>query len=254
MSVSMLMLEVLNRIDAAKLIEKAPASLSSNVLFKMAAAKGVQMLPPIKRLVMSTMMAYGVVVEVAPLLCALLMAGQIGGGHTGHVATLASNGEADLLQTMGVSQAWRLVPAFSASILSAPILSWCCALAALAAAAFVCRGADFEAAQEETLWQSMLDAAQSHNLRGGRMAEKGWDTWLPAILLYRSVGFHVTISLVSEFWGRQAGRQQSRRVGSLITVAVVTASLACLTLDWAYSRILVSALVNTAVVELKFPL
>ena len=64
------------------------------------------------------------VLEMGPLLTALLLCGRIGGSYAGRVATLGATRQDALLQTLGVSVvAWTLGPSLAAASLAAPALT-----------------------------------------------------------------------------------------------------------------------------------
>jgi len=76
----------------------------------------------------ATMYALGMtklfVLEVGPLLTALLLAGRIGGSYAGKVATLQATRQTDLLRTLGIRPLqWSLLPSLAAAVLAAPLLT-----------------------------------------------------------------------------------------------------------------------------------
>eukprot|EP00301_Raphidiophrys_heterophryoidea_P007423 c12877_g1_i1.p1 GENE.c12877_g1_i1~~c12877_g1_i1.p1 ORF type:complete len:642 (+),score=175.59 c12877_g1_i1:40-1926(+) len=249
-SVMMVVVEVMRRIDGEKLMDLAPQSLKSSFSFSlirgMAVSKADGVLPVVKRKIVSCVFAYIVVVEVSPLLTALLMAGRIGGSHAGAVCTMRTTGEYDVLRVMGVStQWWSLVPSVVSCVIAGPLLAAVCALAAIATATSVAAALPEYAATENgmTLWQEALESSWEHNFRGGMFYDRGLSTWPPFIMWYRSVGFHVIIVVVSEVMGQRVGLHQHRLVPHVITLAVVCAAVCCIAMDWLYSRLLVNVLI-----------
>jgi ABC-type transporter Mla maintaining outer membrane lipid asymmetry permease subunit MlaE len=110
----------------------------------MITSKADAMLPVIKRKLVSTILAYCVVVEVAPLLTAMLMAGRIGGSHSGEVATMHSSGQHDLLRTLGVrARLWTLIPSIISAVIVAPILTFILAVSAVSSAAYFATASEF---------------------------------------------------------------------------------------------------------------
>ena len=76
----------------------------------------------------ATMYALGMaklfVLEIGPLLTALLLAGRIGGSYSGKIATMQATAQNKLLRTLGLDPvAWSLWPAMFASLIAAPLLT-----------------------------------------------------------------------------------------------------------------------------------
>ena len=83
-----------------------------------------QTVPPAK----ATLYAIGLtnlfVLEVGPLLTALLLCGRIGGSYAGKVGTMQATSQNKLLRTLGVNpQWWTLWPSLLAAIIAAPLLT-----------------------------------------------------------------------------------------------------------------------------------
>jgi ABC-type lipoprotein export system ATPase subunit/ABC-type transporter Mla maintaining outer membrane lipid asymmetry permease subunit MlaE len=80
------------------------------------------------------------VLELGPLLTALLLCGRLGGSYAGRVATLLATRQDALLQTLGVSpRQWTLGPSLGAASLAGPILTVVGTAVALALAAWMGR-------------------------------------------------------------------------------------------------------------------
>ena len=78
------------------------------------------------------------VLELGPLLTALLLCGRIGGSYAGRVATLGATKQDALLQSLGVSAvSWTLGPSLAASSLAAPALTIAGTIVALGCAAWM---------------------------------------------------------------------------------------------------------------------
>ena len=72
--------------------------------------------PELKASLFCAGMAHLVVLELSPLLTALLLAGRIGGSFAGEVGTMQATNQNRLLQTLGVSpRRWSLLPTVCAS-------------------------------------------------------------------------------------------------------------------------------------------
>jgi ABC-type transporter Mla maintaining outer membrane lipid asymmetry permease subunit MlaE len=83
-----------------------------------------QTVPPAK----ATLYAIGLtklfVLEVGPLLTALLLCGRIGGAYAGRVGTMVATNQNKLLTTLGVNpRSWTLWPSLLAAMVAAPILT-----------------------------------------------------------------------------------------------------------------------------------
>ena len=77
-------------------------------------------------------MTHLMVLEVAPLLTALLLAGRIGGSYAGEVGMMQASNQNRLLKTLGVSHVkWSLVPTVISAVILAPILTAVAAVCAL---------------------------------------------------------------------------------------------------------------------------
>jgi ABC-type multidrug transport system ATPase subunit/ABC-type transporter Mla maintaining outer membrane lipid asymmetry permease subunit MlaE len=64
------------------------------------------------------------VLEIGPLLTALLLCGRIGGSYAGKVATMKATAQTKLLTTLGIPpQRWILLPSLAAALIAAPILT-----------------------------------------------------------------------------------------------------------------------------------
>jgi len=83
-----------------------------------------QTVPPAK----ATLFAIGItklfVLEVGPLLTALLLCGRIGGSYAGKIATMQATNQNKLLRTLGIHPVWwTLWPSLLAAMVAAPILT-----------------------------------------------------------------------------------------------------------------------------------
>jgi ABC-type lipoprotein export system ATPase subunit/ABC-type transporter Mla maintaining outer membrane lipid asymmetry permease subunit MlaE len=64
------------------------------------------------------------VLEIGPLLTALLLCGRIGGSYSGKVAMMQATSQNRLLQTLGISpRVWSLYPSLLAALIAAPVLT-----------------------------------------------------------------------------------------------------------------------------------
>ena len=83
-----------------------------------------QTVPPAKAKLFAIGLCKLFVLEVGPLLTALLLCGRIGGSYAGRVATLESSQQNRLLQVLGISpRYWTLYPSLLAAIIAGPFLT-----------------------------------------------------------------------------------------------------------------------------------
>ena len=83
-----------------------------------------QTVPPAKASIFAVGMTKLFVLEIGPLLTALLLCGRIGGSYAGKVGTLHATSQTKLLQTLGVSPLWwTLWPSALAALIAAPLLT-----------------------------------------------------------------------------------------------------------------------------------
>jgi len=83
-----------------------------------------QTVPPAKASLYAIGLAKLFVLEVGPLLTALLLCGRIGGSYAGKVGTMQATNQNKLLKVLGVDPRWwTLAPAMLASSLASPVLT-----------------------------------------------------------------------------------------------------------------------------------
>eukprot|EP00529_Nitzschia_sp_RCC80_P013528 CAMPEP_0113464748 /NCGR_PEP_ID=MMETSP0014_2-20120614/13363_1 /TAXON_ID=2857 /ORGANISM="Nitzschia sp." /LENGTH=609 /DNA_ID=CAMNT_0000356843 /DNA_START=37 /DNA_END=1863 /DNA_ORIENTATION=- /assembly_acc=CAM_ASM_000159 len=83
-----------------------------------------QTVPPAKAKLFAIGLCKLFVLEVGPLLTALLLCGRIGGSYAGRVATLESSQQNRLLQVLGISpRYWTLYPSLLAAVIAGPFLT-----------------------------------------------------------------------------------------------------------------------------------
>lgn len=80
--------------------------------------------PELKAKLYALGMAKLFVLEIGPLVTALLLSGRIGGSYAGEVATMQATSQNSLLVTLGINpQRWTLLPALAAALVAAPLLT-----------------------------------------------------------------------------------------------------------------------------------
>lgn len=140
LAISMLSADLLQRLDVSEKVldlvdkevrplikmltgEEATALQMLGIRFKVNAMLG-RTVPPAK----ATLFAIGLtklfVLEVGPLLTALLLCGRIGGSYAGKVGTMQATSQNKLLWTLGINpQWWTLWPSLLAASIAAPLLT-----------------------------------------------------------------------------------------------------------------------------------
>lgn len=228
--------------------------------------------PPAK----ATLFAVGItklfVLEVGPLLTALLLCGRIGGSYAGKVATMQATSQNKLLRTLGVNpQWWTLWPSLFAALIAAPILTVAGTAIALLLGGWVgprygignqeqyyedlhdClwpewRLGSFAPLWEEettkTIWDVMkspLDLSVTYKYDS---SSPWWKETFIEIFTYPTV-YHLTKSAVfiaiimgvAEFVARVQPNLTPRGVPSVITFSVVASGLLVILADWGFSQV-----------------
>ena len=174
------------------------------------------------------------VIELGPLLTALLLAGRIGGSYAGEVSMMAATNQLELLRVLGVPAGrWTFAPAIIAALIAAPLLTAVGTWVALVIGAFVGGPSGFDLITSDDYWAEVRTAILEH--RPGSHPLK----WAPLVNAYRSVGFMASTILIAQICARWRRRAQPRHVPIIITTAVVVSCLCVLLLDWGFSQLYV---------------
>ncbi|MFP6641095.1 MAG: ABC transporter permease, partial [Myxococcota bacterium] len=186
-------------------------------------------LPAIRRQIFALGVARGFIIELGPILTALLLAGRIGGSYAGEISMMQATNQNQLLSTLGISpRGWTLGPSAIAALISAPILTGIGVMTSLVMAQMVAMSDNYglfdNAAQ---YWQAMADNALVY--------PSLW-AYPPFVCFYHSLVFMILILAVAEITGRLRSNIQPRDVPRAITWAVVGASLAIIVADWGLSQ------------------
>jgi ABC-type nitrate/sulfonate/bicarbonate transport system ATPase subunit/ABC-type transporter Mla maintaining outer membrane lipid asymmetry permease subunit MlaE len=233
---------ILKYADTAALLQVMPAGMRSSPLFALARAKietvGADLLQTLKPRVIGAGLAYVTLVELAPLVVGMLMAGVLGATHGGRVATMQATEEDALLISMGYRPwRWTLVPALLAAALGAPLLVAACTAGVLAAG--VAALDEARAGNKTLLWGALTQAATQHNLNGGQYWERGLLAYPPFISVYRAAGFLAVALLASELATRKiAPAYSARRVSHAVAASVTCAFVAALLLELVFANLL----------------
>lgn len=206
------------------------------------------------------------VLEIGPLITALLLSGRIGGSFAGEVATMQSTSQNKLLTTLGISPiVWTLFPSLAASWIASPILTMAGTILALEIGAHI--GPLYEignmADYRTEVWNAITVPLR---LRGvtSWSENQGWDmesvysyldirctfsdSYLDAIVeitthpiifhLIKSIVFMSIIMGVAEVSARRDPDLTPRGVPKVITTSVVLGSLLVIFSDWGFSQLL----------------
>lgn len=189
-------------------------------------------LPEIRRRVFAMGITRGFIVELGPLLTALLLAGRIGGSYAGEISMMQATNQNQLLQTLGVSpRGFSLWPAAIAALIAAPILTGIGVGTSLLMAEWVALSDTYGLFTSADEYWSVLGAKA--------LAYHSLWTFQPFVCFYHSIVFMVLILAIAEISGRLRPDIQPRGVPRAITWAVVGASLAIIVADWGLAQWLV---------------
>ncbi len=225
-------------------------------------------LPPAKAALFAMGMAKLFVLEIGPLITALLLSGRIGGSYAGEVATMQSTAQNKLLMTLGISPvAWTFVPSLFASLLASPLLTMAGTALALEIGAHVGPkyGIGDVQSYRRRVWESVFVPLRlrgvtslSTNYGEKTLLESVFslldirctfsDSYVDTIieimthpfffLLLKSLTFITIIVAVSEIEARRKADLTPRMVPKVITTSVVVGSLLVIFADWGFSQLL----------------
>lgn len=186
-------------------------------------------LPAIRRKMFALGISRGFIIELGPMLTALLLAGRIGGSYAGEISMMQATNQNQLLSTLGVSpRRWTLGPAAIAALIAAPILTALGVGTSLMMAEIVGMSDTYGLfATTEEFWQAIGEKALTY--------PSLW-AFPPFVCFYHSLIFMVLILAFAELTGRLRPDIQPRDVPRAITWAVVGASLAIIVADWGLSQ------------------
>jgi len=218
-------------------------------------------IPPAKSSLYAIGMAKLFVLEIGPLLTALLLCGRIGGSYAGKVATMQATSQTKLLKTLGISpQAWSLYPAACAAIIAGPLLTSMGTVVALYCGSLM--GPMYGVGTTSDYWEKVRTATfPEFRLRGFIDGSEGisslglgeyflsthstsyYDAWIeivtypPIYHIVKAVVFMIIILGVAETSARTRSNITPRTVPSVITQSVVIAGLLVILTDWWFSQL-----------------
>eukprot|EP00566_Odontella_aurita_P005768 CAMPEP_0113534700 /NCGR_PEP_ID=MMETSP0015_2-20120614/5301_1 /TAXON_ID=2838 /ORGANISM="Odontella" /LENGTH=565 /DNA_ID=CAMNT_0000433883 /DNA_START=164 /DNA_END=1858 /DNA_ORIENTATION=+ /assembly_acc=CAM_ASM_000160 len=202
------------------------------------------------------------VLEIGPLITALLLSGRIGGSYAGEVATMQATAQNKLLRTLGINpRMWSLVPALAAGVIASPALTVTGTMLALFFGGIVgpyygiC---DYDGYMEEVRSAAFPSlrlrsvVAWNEQLSGGgsvvyflssldfrsSFSDSYWDAFIEAVThpilfhLIKSCTFILIILAVAETVARWKTDLTPRNVPHAITSSVVVGSLLVIIADW----------------------
>ncbi|MGH7462477.1 MAG: MlaE family ABC transporter permease [Longimicrobiales bacterium] len=184
---------------------------------------GYQFTGSIPYYVVGTLVVSSIVLELGPVLTALVLSGRIGARYAAELGTMRVTEQIDALESLGRSPSSHLVlPRVIAGLIMIP------ALTILANVAGILTG-----------WISVklvLPVTNADFSYGAQTYWRPWDAWYSVI---KSFCFAATITLVSCYYGMNT-QQGAKGVGRATTGAVVTASVVILMLDMLITRLLLN--------------
>lgn len=218
-------------------------------------------IPPAKATLYAMGMANLFVLEIGPLITALLLSGRIGGSYSGEVATMQSTCQNKLLVTLGINpMAWTFWPSILASWIAAPLLTLAGTVLALEIGAHV--GPWYGIGDPESYRAEVRNSVSVPlRLRGAAAVAEGAavhsyldlratfsDTYWAAFIeivthpvcfhLIKAVVFMSIIMGVAEVAARRKADLTPRGVPKVITTSVVGGSLLVIFADWGFSQLL----------------
>jgi len=212
--------------------------------------------PPAKAKLYAIGMAKLLVLEIGPLLTALLLCGRIGGSYAGKVATMSATSQLKLLQTLGISPMWwSFFPAICAAGFAVPMLTVVGTGVALFAGGKVgpFYGIGTTEAYWEEVWDAMFPPFRLRMFEGAGMSQSAYllstfsESYFDALIeivtypaiyhFIKALSFMTIIMGVAEVSARARSNVTPKGVPKVITQAVVTAGLLVILLDWWFSQL-----------------
>ncbi|CAJ1966135.1 unnamed protein product [Cylindrotheca closterium] len=208
--------------------------------------------PPAKASLFAIGLTKLFVLEVGPLLTALLLCGRIGGSYAGKVGTMQATKQNKLLQTLGIApQWWTLGPSLVAAIVAAPLLTVIGTALAVGLGGIV--GPSYygigtlEQFRKDSL-DAVFPALRLVSFQGldWRVTYQSNPTWVdtlvevgtypPIYLLLKATTSIWIILGVAEVIARMQPNLTSRGVPGVITFSVVLSGLLVILADWGFSQ------------------
>lgn len=184
---------------------------------------GYQFTGSIPYYVVGTLVVSAVILELGPVLTALVLAGRIGARYAAELGTMRVTEQIDALESLGRSPSSHLiVPRVLAALVMIPALTIVANLVGILAG-----------------WWSVkavLPVTDMDFKYGAQYYFRSWDAWYSLI---KSIFFGGTIGFISCYMGMNT-QQGAEGVGKATTGAVVTSSVLVLLLDVFLTRLLLT--------------
>ena len=184
---------------------------------------GYQFTGSIPYYVVGTLVVSSIILELGPVLTALILAGRIGARYAAELGTMRVTEQIDALESLGRSPASHLViPRVLAGLIMIP------ALTVLANLSGIVSG-----------WLSVkavLPVTDADFIYGAQYYWRPWDAWYSIIKAFFFAG---SITVISCYMGFNT-QQGAEGVGKSTTTAVVTSSVLILVLDTVLTRLLLN--------------
>ena len=261
LAIAMLSADILQRIDVTEkvlsivdqeirpLIAMVTGEEEANPMYLMVAKMKVRgmlndTIPTAKANLYAIGMAKLFVLEIGPLLTALLLCGRIGGSYAGIVATMQATSQTKLLRTLGMDpQQWTFCPAMTAAVLASPVLTVTGTWIALVLGGMV--GPRYGIGTFD-FYREEVRKAVFPDLQIQQAWEKSWlavlvevTTYPPIFHIWKAATFIIIVLVVAEGVARLQPNLTPRGVPGVITSSVVGASLVVILADWAFSQWLI---------------
>ena len=184
---------------------------------------GYQFTGTIPYYIVGTLLVSGIVLELGPVLTALVLAGRVGARYAAELGSMRVTEQIDALESLGRSPASHLViPRVLAGIIMIP------ALTIIANLFGVLVG-----------WMSVkavLPVTDADFIYGAQYYWRPWDAWYSII---KAFFFAASITIISCYMGFNT-QQGAEGVGRSTTTAVVASSVVILVLDAVLTRLLLN--------------
>jgi ABC-type transporter Mla maintaining outer membrane lipid asymmetry permease subunit MlaE len=231
--------------------------------------------PQAKAILYAMGMAKLFVLEIGPLLTALLLCGRIGGSFAGRLATMHATQESKLLKILGLNSfSWMFLPSLGAALLAAPVLTMLGTGLALALGAVVGPWYGIVGTTEDSLYWEQVKSSVFPELRLQSLAPLWaanttatpamlWDACIrnadyttpwshsfldtvieistyPVVYHLLKALVYITIILLTAqvCCSVRSNHLTPRHVPVVITMSVVLASLLVICADWGFSQLL----------------
>jgi phospholipid/cholesterol/gamma-HCH transport system permease protein len=182
---------------------------------------GYQFTGSIPMYVVGSLVVESVVLELGPVLTALVLAGRIGARYAAELGTMRVTEQIDALESLGRSPASHLlVPRIFACILMIPVLTVIADVVGIASGWFFA--------------QQVLPITHSDFTYGARAFWRDFDAYYSVI---KAFFFGLSIAVISTYMGFTT-QQGAEGVGKATTTAVVASSVLILLLDTLLAQVL----------------